>query len=229
MENNDEEYLDIEHALKTYLITSITKNRELNGVDIVERFFHSTSQSKRPLNKDIVLKSIQHEGHYQYNLYKANKLYLQAWVLVEVMGFGDFLRFYEFYFTKYPIDNINIRSLMGSLHSVRRVRNASAHNNAFLFDLANTNIKKVNKYIKEYAKSREIGELFYTCNKVHDVLSLFLIHENFVKGKGSRRHRIEAFKDLTEKSLGRFEYLDSNNDIMYFFRIMNIVIDRYEV
>lgn len=48
------------------------------------------------------------------------------------------------------------------------------------------------------------------------MLSVFLIHENFVKGEGSRRHRTAAFKGLADKSLERFAYLDSNNDILQF-------------
>lgn len=221
--------LDIEHALKTYLIRHITENNELDGFDIVKRFFHSTIESNKPLNKDIILENTKNKSHYQYKLYEAHKIAPPAWVLVEVMAFGDFLRFFQFYFKKYPNVEFEIESLMGALNGVKRIRNASAHNNAFLFDLAGFEIKNVNRHLKEYSESRSIGELFYKCNKVHDVLSVFYIHEKFVKGKGSRKYRIEAFKALIMNSIERFAYLNSGNDILYFFKILNKVLDKYEI
>lgn len=220
--------LDIEHALKTLLVASITKNTALDGFDIVRRFFHSTVESSKPLDKDIILEGSKKKSHYQYKLYQAHKNAPPAWVLVEIMGFGDFLRFFEFYFKKYPMSDYKIESLMGSLNGVKRIRNASAHNNAFLFNLADKEIK-VNNYIKTYAEQKNIGELFYRCCKIHDVLSVFFVHEHFVKGKGSREHRLGDIKSLTWKSLERFKYLELSNDILYFFKILSKVLDNVPI
>lgn len=221
--------LDIEHALKTFLITKITKNTDVDGFDIVESFFHSTIDSFYKLDKDIILESAKQKSHYQFKLYETHKIAPPAWVLMEVINFGGFLRFFEFYFSKYPTDEFKIDSLMGVLSSVKRVRNASAHNNVFLFDLYHSDINIPSNYIRKYAKDRNIGELFYKCNKIHDILSVFYIHEFFVKGKGSRQHRIDNFKELTRKFIERLSYMDKDNDILYFLKILNLVIDKYEI
>lgn len=221
--------LDIEHALKTFLMAKITNNKEEDGFEIVRRFFHSTINSQKPLNKDNILKSLRHKNHYQYKLYEAHKKAPPAWVLMEVIGFGDFLRFFEFYFKKNPIEEFEINSLMGVLHSVRRIRNASAHNNAFLFDLHISNIENASRYLRQYAEKIGIGKLFYECNKIHDLMSVFYAHERFVKGQGSRHHRIQSFKNLTIKSIERFSYMDKNNDILHFFKILNTILDKYEI
>lgn len=219
--------LDIEHALKTFLVTQITKNQDVDGYDIVKRFFHSTTESLKPLSRDTILKSTQHNSHYQNSLYHAHKNAISAWVLVEVVGFGDFLRFFEFYFKKYPCTEFKIDSLMGSLYGVKSIRNASAHSNPFLFDLASVELNTVNKELKKYAEERGIGEMFYKCLKVHDILSVFYIHEKFVLGSGSRKHRVSEFKLLIEKSKKRFTYMEARKDIVYFFEIINKVLDKY--
>ena len=118
---------------------------------------------------------------------------------------------------------------MGSLYGVNSIRNASAHSNPLLFDLPKKELESVNKDLKDYAKSREIVEVFYKCQKVHDVLSVFLVHEKFVKGSGSRKYRINDFKALTTKALGKFSYLNPGNDILYFFKIMEKAIDKYDI
>ncbi|MGN9166200.1 Abi family protein [Tissierellaceae bacterium HCP3S3_D8] len=221
--------LDIEHALKTFLITKITENTDVDGFDVVRSFFHSTTGSFYKLDKDIILENVKHKSHYQFKLYETHKAAPPAWVLMEVIKFGDFLRFFGFYFKKYPTEEFKVDSLMGVLNSVKRIRNASAHNNAFLFNLYDSNINIVSNYIKKYAEERKIGELFYKCNKVHDVLCVFYIHEFFVKGKGSRQHRVEEFGELTKKFTERFSYMDTDNDILYFLKILNLVLDKYEI
>ncbi len=221
--------LDIEHSLKTFLITKITDNKHEDGYDVVKSFFHSTIGSFNELDKDTILESARHKSHYQFKLYEAHKKAPPAWVLMEVIKFGDFLRFFEFYFSKYPTDEFKIDSLMGVLSSVKRVRNASAHNNVFLFDLYHSDINIPSNYIKRYAKDRNIGELFYKCNKIHDILCVFYIHEFFVKGKGSRQHRIDDFKELTRKFIERLSYMAKDNDILYFLNILNLVLDKYEI
>ncbi|MDX9916923.1 MAG: Abi family protein [Gudongella sp.] len=221
--------LDIEHALKTLLISEITDNRVVDGFDIVNSFFHSTNNSPNPLNEDIVLKIAKHKSHYQYKLYEAHKIAPPAWVLMEVISFGDFLKFFEFYFNKYSSEDFNIHSLMGVLNSVKRIRNASAHNNALLFDLANSDIKNVSNYIKNYATELKIGELFYKSNKIHDILCVFYTHETFVKDKNARKQRIDDFYDFIKKYERKCSYMDNDNDIQYFLKIANLIIDKYKI
>lgn len=220
--------LDIEHSLKTLLITKITENKEIDGYDIVQRFFHSTKSSKRPLNENIILGNIKDKSHYQYNLYNTHKNAISAWVLLEVISFGDFLRFFEFYFKKYSDSDFVISSLMGPLAGVKRIRNASAHSNPFLFDLENGEVSRVSKYVKEYSEKNGIGELFYKCYKIHDMISLLFIHEKFVKGKGSRYYRIESFKSLIVQASSKITYADKNT-IGYFLIIIKNVVDNYVV
>lgn len=221
--------LDIEHSLKTFLLTHITENEQTDGYDIIHSFFHSTKNTSKPLDKEILLKNAKRKGHYQYNLYETHKDDPPAWVVMEVINFNDFIKLFKFYFKTYPNEEFNANSITGVLHSVRFIRNACAHSNPFLFDLHRSEIKHLNGYVKNYAKELGVGQLFYKCNKVHDLLAVFYIHQNFIKGEGSKHYRKKEFEELTNRSIERFSYMNKDNDILEFFNILKKILDKYNI
>lgn len=221
--------LDIEHAMKTFLITAVTNNSDINGYEIVERFFHSTIGTEYETSKEKILEKVRHKSHYQRELYEAHKDAPSVWVLVEVMNFGEFLRLFEFYFRKYPTAEFDSKAMSGILNAVKRVRNCCAHNNAFLFYLSRNEITHINTYISKYSENAGVGKAFYSCTKVHDVIAVIFSHDFFVKGLGSRKHRQLDLMNLAERSLDRFAYLENDNDIIYFFKALKLILLNYEV
>ncbi|OTO71256.1 MULTISPECIES: Abi family protein [unclassified Enterococcus] len=221
--------LDIEHAMKTYLITHITENRDVDGYLIVDRFFHSTIGADYEMNKETVLQKVKHKSHYQRKLYEAHKDTPSIWVLVEVMSFGEFLRLFEFYFKKYPTSKFDLSIMGGLLNAVKRIRNCCAHNNAFLFYVSKNELRHPNSYIVDYAEKAKIGKAFYSCTKIHDIIAVLYSHDFFVKGEGSRKYRHKELSDLTDRSIGRFKCLDKDNDIVYFFYVLKKLLDSYQI
>lgn len=221
--------LDIEHAMKTFLLKHITENKEIDGYDIVDRFFHSTIGTNYELNKDIVLEKVKHKSHYQRDLYEANKDAPSAWVLVEVMSFGEFVRFFEFYFKKYSTELFDFSVMKGILSSVKSIRNCCAHNNAFLFYLSKNELSHPNSYVASYAEKALVGKVFYSCTKVHDIVAIIFAHNFFVKGEGSRKYRHKELMGLTERSIKRFECFENDNDIVYFFNILRQLLVAYQI
>lgn len=173
--------LDIEHALKTFLITKITENPEIDGYDIVNRFFQAMQDKGSGIQKQRILDRLKCDRHYQNAIYQANHEEIAAWVLVEVLSFGDFLLFFRYYFEKYPDKEIEINAIMGLLYSVKNVRNACAHGMTILHDFRENQIKFVNKELKRYIKSRGIVGLSYRYVKVYDILAVIYIHENLLR------------------------------------------------
>lgn len=219
--------LDIEHALKTYIMTDITNNNKIDGYKIVQSFVHSTKDTDNPVSIERLMRNASRSFHYQNDMYEKNKHNPSVWVLLEIMSFGDFLNFFTFYYEKNQSNNFKISSIKGALYGVKKIRNAASHNNPFLINLAYLQLNNINSYIEGYAKSLNIGEQIYKCSKVHDMLSLFFIHETFVKGDGSKKYRSKAFVDLIEKNKKRFSYLPIGNDVKVFFEIMDKVVDNY--
>lgn len=219
--------LDIEHALKTHIMTDITKNNNIDGYKIIQSFVHSTTETDNPVSIEKLMKNASKSLHYQNDMYEKNKYNPSVWVLLEVMGFGDFLNFFTFYYERNPSVNFQISSIKGALYGVKKIRNAASHNNPFLLNLAYLQLSNINSYVEGYAKSLGIGEQIYKCSKVHDMLSLFFIHETFVKGNGSKKYRSDAFVNLIEKNKKRFSYLPIGNDVKIYFKIMDKVVDNY--
>ncbi|MGY3766802.1 Abi family protein [Vagococcus vulneris] len=220
--------MDIEHALKTYIISHITNNDEIDGFEIVNRFIHSTTEKTNPLTLDGIMSKANYPTHYQYNMYQVHKETPPIWVVMEMMSFGDLVRFFAFYFKLYPSTDFDLFSMKSVLMGVKNIRNMSVHNNPFLFDLGIGEIDRPNKYIKLYGKEVGVGEWFYKSLKVNDTLSVFYAHRFFVKGEGSRKYRIDDFKKLIDRTIDRFKYIGSTNDIMYYFNILSKVVDNQQ-
>lgn len=221
--------LDIEHAMKTFLITHITENENVDGYGIVDRFFHSTIGTDYELNKETVLEKVKHKSHYQRKLYEAHKDAPSVWVLVEVMSFGEFIRLFEFYFKKYPTSKFDLSIMSGLLNAVKRIRNCCAHNNAFLFYVSKNELRHPNSYIVDYAERAKIGKAFYSCTKIHDIIAVLYTHDFFVKGTGSRKYRHKELSGLTDRSIERFKCLDKDNDIVYFFQVLKKLLISYQI
>lgn len=221
--------MDIEHALKTYIISHITNNEEVDGFEIVNRFIHSTTEKANPLTLDGIMSKAKFPTHYQYNMYQVHKETPPIWVVMEMMSFGDLVRFFAFYFKLYPTEDFKLVPMTSILMGVKNIRNMSVHNNPFLFDLSIGEIKRPNEYVKSYGKEEGIGELFYRALKVNDTLSVFYAHRFFVKGEGSRKYRLKEFKELIDRTIDRFEHVDSSNDIMYYFNILSKVVDNQQL
>lgn len=220
--------LDIEHALKTYTLAKITDNEELDGYDIVRRFFHSTSNTANPVTEESIMKRARNNMHYQHKLFTTHMVAPPIWVIMEVISFGDFLRLFEFYFEKYPDPNLNINSVMGVLNGVRKIRNAAAHNNAIIFNLSESAIENASLPLKNYASEIRVGKLFYQCNKIHDILCVFYAHKVFVKGKNSKDLFVEDLENFIVGFEQRLEYVKNDNDIKYLLEIMTKVVDNYK-
>lgn len=215
--------LDIEHALKTYVLTKITDNNELDGYDIAKRFFHSTTNRPRPISETSIMERANNDIHYQYNLFTTHKISPAIWVLMEVISFGDFLGFFRFYFRKYPEPKMDIHSMMGVLNGVRKIRNAAAHNNAILFNSPDATIDNVSNILKKYANDLEVDSLPYNQNKTHDILCVFYIHKFFVKGEHSKNLFIQAFSDYIADFEDKLSYMDTNEHLTVFLEVLRLV------
>lgn len=136
---------DIEHDLKVQMLKDIENDSTTDGYDIVYTFLKNNNyiiskleaNSISPFTSDLIHKYFTLQKIY--NCQRArneNKITAfddcPAWVLMELLTFGDFIRFYEFYYssrsyTKIPSSIMNL---------VKSLRNGAAHNNCILSDLA---------------------------------------------------------------------------------------------
>lgn len=146
--------LDIEHCLKVQLLHHLETNTAEDGYQTVNEFLNDSNNSyiKGSLSRN---KNATYSGDlakryfkYTYN----NGLYsfdCPAWVFTELLQFGDFLKFYKFYYSKYGVKYIDD----SILNLVKSLRNACAHNNCVLHDLHKGNIAGVPTIISKYVSN----------------------------------------------------------------------------
>ena len=128
--------------MKVKLIDDLTKNEKEDGYHIVRELF-----SKYPFILDNL--NQKRSNSACSDLIRKYENEWAAWNLVEVLSFGDFIKFYELYYTLYPENsNETVRNL---LWPVKFIRNASAHNNCLL----NT-LRKPYVYTHMYDKKKKV-------------------------------------------------------------------------
>lgn len=137
--------LDIEHALKVQMIKDIEHDSTTDGYDIVYIFLKQNSYiihklsatSVSPFTGNLIKKYFTLQQTYnskKKNFENQITAYddCPAWVLLELLTFGDFMRFYQFYYSSRSTAKINF----SILNLIKSLRNASAHNNCILADLS---------------------------------------------------------------------------------------------
>lgn len=133
--------LDIEHDLKVKILKDIETDSTTDGYDIVNKFLKLNpyivnkleAASASPFTSDLI--------HKYFTIKKDNASYKNTivsyddcpvWVLLEMLTFGDFIKFYEQYYSERPYSRIS----SPIINLVKSLRNGAAHNNCILADLA---------------------------------------------------------------------------------------------
>ena len=117
--------MNIEHFLKLKILNIIEQMKD-NGYDIVNEFLNKDFSDEKRVHKSIFHK-VGNEYHKEifrkYDLNKDKKLEnIPIWEFLEIITFGELLRFYEFFAIKYKlkkdIEDVYI------LKDVVKIRNA---------------------------------------------------------------------------------------------------------
>lgn len=137
--------LDIEHDLKVRLLKDMETDSTADGYNIVNGFLNgnkyivkkSENTCTAPFTGNLIREYFT--IHKIYNHQRKRKEYkitayndCPIWVLLELLTFGDFIRFYEFYYSKKSY----FRLPSSVINLVKSLRNGAAHNNCLLSNLA---------------------------------------------------------------------------------------------
>lgn len=201
--------LDIEHALKVKLVKDAEDNMLIDGYDIVSRFLNDNARvvgklegtSSSPFTSDLLFKyfTICQEVNASNGKIK-NKIIgydCPIWVLLELLSFGDFIRFYEFYYMQtgqehMPLTLINL---------TKSLRNGSTHNNCILADLNKGSSHKPAIVTREVAKIQQITKSQrikkLSSRVVLELVSMLLLYKQVVTEK-VKYYRITELKEFVD-------------------------------
>lgn len=217
--------LDIEHTLKTKFIKDFNNNQNCDGYQIVIDFLNIETGLNNKLitynptgyvAKDSIL------GKYGMDL--------AIWNFIEIIEFGNFIKFCNFYYNQFP-DTV-YSDIKNMLWSVKCIRNSSAHNNCLLHNLKPNSYStfRKNNYItnilyRNLGMSRVAIDKKMSIPSIHDFIILLIVYKKICKSK----YMIDAlYKDLHKLINLRFklhkEYFEKNTLLTSNFVFLRKVI-----
>lgn len=221
--------LDIEHVIKTKILTDITNDSTEDGYSIVTDFLDHDEKSI-----DYYMNALSKESHYNYGLYVKHHENPPIWVLFEVMTFGGFVKFVEFYYrrkNKPPA----YKEIQQVLRYVKNIRNTAAHNSPILMDITKNGqidpqkvIKPITSFTKEIeGLSPQARKKRLSNRKVHDLTALIYVHYTYINSEGIKNARYGEFRELLERTK-RLEDAYNNQDSLiavykYFKKLIDFV------
>lgn len=199
--------IDIEHDLKVLLLENLENDAGEDGYLIVDNFLSNNpyivgkieAASASPFTGNLINKYfiVQREYNAQKGK-KENKIVAfdcPAWVLMELLSFGDFIHFYEYY---YDIKG-NMPVGISMINLVKSLRNGCAHNNCIIADLnpgsstAPAEIYRIIKTMLDIHKNQRQKKL--SCRVVLEFVCMLCVYDMVVSEK-VKKHRIKELKQL---------------------------------
>lgn len=222
--------LDIEHAIKTKLLTDITNDSSEDGYSIVTDFLTYDSSSI-----DDYMHALKKESHYNYGLYVKHHSKTPIWVLFEVMTFGNFVKFVEYYYIRKNRPT-SYREIQQVLKYVKNIRNTAAHNSPILMDIACINQIEKHKIVKpitEFTKkipglSPPSRKKRLSNRKIHDLTTLIYVHYTYIDSEGIKKARYGDLKQLLDRTKREVNAYDKQDALIavykYFAKLVDFII-----
>lgn len=228
--------IDVEHAMQVRLLQELEENDAENGYQIVEEFLEETPHVKDNIKRNsrgvytqslfskyFTIEEIEENGRTNREITAVD---CPVWVLLELLTFGDLLKFFDFYRKKYP----QPKSIpVNLLNLVRSLRNACAHNNCLLVSLSPNKRTKppveISKYVAHVLKISKDERSKRLANRpLLEITGLFYVYEQLVSEEAKERMKQE-WLDLQEKEIEpSLLQLESNKMVTASLRyILNLI------
>ena len=216
--------IDLEHYLKVKLVNDCQKNEADDGYEVVESFLGSHPKIKDGLG---VFTKISSYGGSPFDRYVEAPA---VWNFVEMIAFGDFISFYDYYYDFFR----QTCEYTKHFESVRRIRNACAHNVCML-----ASFKADPKFKPDLETSFELlggntgisNGTISSCMKVpllNDFAVMLSVYTKLVSSPKVKEKTLQEIKDFfDERMVYRKEYFESNTDIKNAYSFARKVLEHY--
>ncbi|MGM0523016.1 MAG: Abi family protein [Bacillota bacterium] len=234
--------LDIEHVLKSELIHTITRDATENGYSIIEQFDEYSRKllMERMNNFDpsrykeittIVMNRNKNRDGYHYDIYHKRKNNPPIWVLLELMSFGELIRFLEFYYDSNKFNKKKFDLAYDLLKYTKNFRDASAHSRPLILNLTNFNNLAPSQKVTQFASKAKIKKAdrkkYLSNKKLHDFVCILIIHDHYIKAPQMKVDRKTELQLLKKRCLKRFEYYHNQTELKNIYKVFSKVVDKY--
>ena len=219
--------LNIEHFAKISLLWNVTNDINEDGYSIISDYVSSLDlQGRLHLQSEI---QRNQNSIYVQDIYAKYKNNMPIWAFVEILSFGRFIHFY-----RYCADRFNDKDMKDNRFlflSVKKVRNAAAHNNCLINDLS----IKTHKYKVNYGLKTELSKIGIklnqrkkklACERIAQIITCLYVHRRIVSSPGSQAHIAYKLNDLSSRFFRDFDY-KSSPIIQTNFALLAKIIDKW--
>lgn len=211
--------LDIEHYLKMKILNEIESIPQEDGYRVVNMYLQNDYSSEGRIHESI-LKKIGNDSYSEilseYIVDKDNDIIkdVPIWVFLEIITFGDLIKFYEYYSNEYNLEE-NKKEIF-ILREVNRLRNAVAHNTCILNSLSISNNYhtidfSVTEFLNECKISQNMRVKRMRNDRVRQIVYTIYMFDKIVTSLGVRKHIAKELNDFFyDRILHNCVYYQSN-------------------
>ena len=217
--------LDFEHYLKVKIINDSQENPADDGYAVVESFLETHNRVRHLIEN--LNNSLNFYNRQVFEKYKETP---SVWSIVEMLGFSDFIDFYAHYYQYFHLKC----EYTPHFDSVRRLRNAAAHNTCMISNLKPQNWFKSDIEInfELLGAKLEVGNgVISSCLKVPVLNDFAVMLSNYVKLISSPKIKEKTLEEMQEFFNGRMilhkDYFENVNEIKTAYHFAKDVLDYY--
>jgi len=217
--------LDFEHYLKVKIINDSQENPADDGYAVVENFLETHNRVRN------LIENLNNSSYfYNRQVFDKYKEKTSVWSIVEMLGFSDFIDFYAHYYQFFHLKC----EYTPHFDSVRRLRNAAAHNTCMISNLKPQNWFKSDIEInfELLGAKLEVGNgVISSCLKVPVLNDFAVMLSNYVKLISSPKIKEKTLEEMQEFFNGRMilhkDYFENVNEIKNAYHFAKDVLDYF--
>ena len=217
--------LDFEHYLKVKIINDSQENPADDGYAVVESFLETHNRVRH------LIENLNNSSNfYNRQVFDKYKEKTSVWSIVEMLGFSDFIDFYAHYYQFFHLKC----EYTPHFDSVRRLRNAAAHNTCMISNLKPQNWFKSDIEInfELLGAKLEVGNgVISSCLKVPVLNDFAVMLSNYVKLISSPKIKEKTLEEMQEFFNGRMilhkDYFENVNEIKNAYHFAKDVLDYF--
>ena len=217
--------LDFEHYLKVKIINDSQENHSDDGYAVVESFLETHNRVRHLIEN--LNNSLNFYNRQVFEKYKETP---SVWSIVEMLGFSDFIDFYAHYYQYFHLKC----EYTPHFDSVRRLRNAAAHNTCMISNLKPQNWFKSDIEInfELLGAKLDVGNgVISSCLKVPVLNDFAVMLSNYVKLISSPKIKEKTLEEIQDFFNGRMilhkDYFENVNEIKNAYHFAKAVLDFY--
>ena len=211
--------LDIEHSLKTVILKKITEDSNEDGYTIVDDFINFHQGDKSKIFESVIKKDGNVLPSYQ-------KYYNDppVWVAIELMPYGQFCSFVEFYSDR--TKDKELKKAGKYIKFVRNVRNKCAHSRPLILNLIPRKQLKIEHDLFQLGLNHGLKPGNMKLLPIIDILSLLVLHSKYCSD-GIKNNRSIALQQFKQRKDRHYKYYRNVPTLSFFFTSLNKMIDYY--